>query len=151
MRSINNKGFTLVELIATLVILSLVMGIGAVSVTKIINNSKEKDYKLLLENIKNAAEEYYIECKYSPSSGQGDDYCKFANNQYEITLQGLVNYGFLKGNEVSGDDKFTIVDPTNSKDISNCTIIIAYDGLADTLIIQGKNYDGCPLNPNGGN
>ena len=59
----NTKGFTLVELIATIVLLSLVMGIGAFSITQIIKSAKEKDYKLLIENINNAAELYYQECK----------------------------------------------------------------------------------------
>ena len=42
----NNLGFTLVELIATIVILALVMGISTYSISAIINNAKEKNYEL---------------------------------------------------------------------------------------------------------
>ena len=44
MGRMNRKGFTLVELIATSVLLSLMMGIGAYSITNVIKSSKEKDF-----------------------------------------------------------------------------------------------------------
>ena len=52
MRRLDSKGFTLIELIATLVVLTLVMGLGAYSITGIIKSSKEKDYELLIKEIK---------------------------------------------------------------------------------------------------
>ena len=55
----NKKGFTLIELLATIIILALVMSIGAYSITAIIKNSKQKNYELLIGNIKDAAEELY--------------------------------------------------------------------------------------------
>lgn len=64
---VNNKGFTLIELIATIVILALVMTIGSFSITAIIKNSKEKEYSLLLKEINNAVEIYYQECRYADS------------------------------------------------------------------------------------
>ena len=40
---LNRKGFTLVELLATIAILAIVMGIATFSITAIIKNSKEKN------------------------------------------------------------------------------------------------------------
>lgn len=142
MRDINNKGFTLVELIATIVILALVMGIGAYSVTSIINKSKDKDYDLLIENINNAAESYYIECKFA-----NNDSCE---PPITITLQTLVDSGFLKGNSTfkEGDnkDKFTIVNPSKNDDnISDCKISITYnDGKIEVVAVNPK--ESCPTN-----
>ena len=39
----NNKGFTLVELLATIVILSLITSITVVTITSVYSNSKDKN------------------------------------------------------------------------------------------------------------
>lgn len=68
MRKLNNKGFTLIELVATVVILGMIMVIGGYAVTELINNSKEKEYTLLIKEIGKAVELYYQECAYSGGS-----------------------------------------------------------------------------------
>ncbi len=60
----NNGGFTLVELLATIVLLALVIGIASYSINAIIKNSQEKNYQLLINNIYDATEVYYQECKF---------------------------------------------------------------------------------------
>ena len=135
MKKIDNKGFTLVELIATIVLLSLVMGIGAFSITQIINNAKDKDYKLLIENINNAVELYYQECKFV------NDNCDTT-----ITLGFLVNNGYLKGNskitEGANKDKMTLVNPKTDENISGCSIKYEYkDG---KIVISAITSENCP-------
>ena len=59
MKKINKKGFTLVELLAVIVILGVLLLIAVPSVTNIINNSKKKAFasaaKLMIENVESAA------------------------------------------------------------------------------------------------
>ena len=124
MERMNNKGFTLIELVATVVLLILVMGIGAFSITKIINNSKEKDYQLLIKNIKDAAEEYYLECKYGDVS---DDILVGCNDLDNVSLYDLVLYGYLTGNSKDSDNKYTLVNPNNGESIAGCKIKIVYN------------------------
>jgi len=64
MKKLNRKGFTLVELISVVVLLSLIVGIGSVAITGVIKKNKENDYKLLINEIKSATESYYHECRY---------------------------------------------------------------------------------------
>ena len=64
MSKLNNKGFTLIELLATVILLSIVVGIAGYSITAVIEKSKEKDYQLLVKEIKNSVELYYQECRY---------------------------------------------------------------------------------------
>lgn len=56
--NMNNKGFTLVELLATIVILGIVMGIASYGVISAINNSKIKSEKLFVDKIGTAIEGY---------------------------------------------------------------------------------------------
>lgn len=56
-----NGGFTLVELLATLAILSLVVSIVTYSAVGIVNNAKEKSYETTINNIKVATKNYAVE------------------------------------------------------------------------------------------
>ena len=121
---LNNKGFTLVELLATIAILALVMGIATFSITVILNKSKEKNYQLLITSIKDAAETYYQECKYSNNTGINCN--KNTDGSLKTTLGELLTYGYLKGNDTEG--KNVITNPQkNNIDISSCSIIIKYN------------------------
>lgn len=115
---LDNKGFTLVELIATIVILVLVMSIGSYSIISVINSSKNENYNFLINEIKNASEIYYHECKYTKSDDMDCD--------GTINLGYLVSYGYLKGNSSDSTDKYTLVNPKDDVNISNCQIRITY-------------------------
>ena len=147
MKKIDNKGFTLVELIATIVLLSLVMGIGAYAITHIINNAKQKDYDLLIENINSAVELYYQECVYAKN---GYISCPAKDGEgyyYDVKLGDLVKYGFLKGNskitEGSDKDMMTLVNPKSDEKIASCKIRYKYqDGKIE--IKADSSSSGCP-------
>ena len=134
MEKLNKKGFTLVELIATIVVLALVVSISAYAITNIINSAKEKNYELLIKNIKDASETYYQECKYSNNSG--------ITCNDNVTLQELVNYGYLKGNGTE-DDKMKIVNPKNNIDIGECSIAVKYEN-GKLTIESMSNNNSCP-------
>ena len=142
MEKLNKKGFTLVELIATIVVLALVVSISAYAITNIINSAKEKNYELLIKNIKDASETYYQECKYSNNTG--------ITCNDTVTLQELVNYGYLKGNGTEDnkidnkiDNKMKIVNPKNNEYIGDCCIAVKYEN--GKLTIEDKtNNDSCP-------
>lgn len=137
----NNKGFTLIELIATIVILALVMGISTYSISAIIKNSKEKNYELLINNIKDAAENYYQECKYSNNTGitcSTDDEGKLITK-----LESLVTYGYLKSNDTDSSSSQKIVNPKDNEDITNCQIKITYSG-GNINVVANEPTGSCP-------
>lgn len=126
----NRKGFTLIELLATIILLALVVGISSYAITTLIQNSKNKNYDLLISNIKDASELYYQECRYGDVSGI--DCTKKADGSYQVSLGALVNYGYLKGNDTVKSEntivngKYTIVNPKDNQNISACVIKILY-------------------------
>lgn len=131
----NNKGFTLIELIVTIVILAIIMSIGTYSIISIINSTRQTNYELLIKHIKEAVETYVIECKYAKD---GVNSCSNGN---EITLGDLVRYGYLTGNGKNSNnhDTYDIYDTRSNELISNCKIAISYDEIEKTLKIDQVN------------
>ena len=57
----NNRGFTLVELLATIAILGLVISITVFTGIRLIKNGKEKTYQTTKNNIEKYASNYLVE------------------------------------------------------------------------------------------
>lgn len=127
----NTKGFTLVELLAVIIILALLTLLASTSVTKLVKDSKEELSSTQIELIKSAAEMWGAEnIDKLPSSGQ----CTY------ITLGDLKEYGFLDS---------SIVDATNNQEISNDLKIkivgtkSEYGKLLLKYETNPENIDGC--------
>lgn len=145
----NKKGFTLVELLATILILAIVVSIAGYSIINIIKSSKNENYKQLINNIKDAAEVYYEECRYSKETL----YPAFNNNTSAVntfcngtvSLGDLVKYGFLKGNEKGNNNTYTIVNPNDNKSIKDCTINVSYNSTTGKLTVSKvSGNSSCP-------
>lgn len=135
--TMNNKGFTLVEILAAIVILGLVMGIGVSGVTSFINNSKKKSEEIFVGKFKSAVIEYLDLYGMRMSVSEEDKY-KFnkciKNNCYNETTGEYVPDTFY---EVSVDvlsdlsvselidkkilAKSSIVNPRNKKECFSST------------------------------
>ena len=86
-----NKGFTLVELLVTILIISIITSVGYFFTTNIINSSKEKSDELSINNIKTSARTY---SKEYPDNliwkADGENYYAC------VTIQDLINAGYYK-------------------------------------------------------
>ena len=54
----NKKAFTLVELIAIILVLSIILTVTFTSLSKSLSNSNDKEYQTLIKNLEMAAENY---------------------------------------------------------------------------------------------
>ena len=139
----NQNGFTLVELLAVIAIIAILGIIAVPNVLNTLNNSKKATYNIMLKNIQVAGQELYDELEFAKSelfdydkNGNQLNLVKINNNSITITLQGLVNNGFLKGTNNSKDNlenknSKVILEPKSKKDIGMCNITITKVNVAN--------------------
>lgn len=84
----NNRGFTLVELLAVLVVLAIVLGITGYSVANSMGNARQKTYKTTINEVEKAAVDYVLEENSVFASGYGGEFVC-------VRVTELVRAGFL--------------------------------------------------------
>lgn len=130
-----SRGFTLVELLATIVIMGIVATIGVIACTSAIKNSKEKLKKVESSQLKKAASAYYTEFKNSP------EYVSFKDNGviYScISVKALREMGYYQGDFSVPDDEITYDNAVvKVKQVAGKAatyeVIMKYDGDKDCI------------------
>jgi len=92
------NGFTLVELLGVIVILSLLVAITTPFILKALDAGKNSSYEMLIDNIVTASKMYYEECRYGTiyNSYNKKMTCTIANDSYVVVTVGeLADAGFL--------------------------------------------------------
>ena len=162
---LGNKGFTLVEVLAVIVIIAVLGGIAIPGVLSSINTSKDASYNIMISNIVSASQSLYEEVdsgielyQYTTSGGKRPNKVTISNsgssNYISTNLQTLVSNGFLAGsnNDCSVDscsnkNKKILLDPKSKKDIGACEIKITRENNGDKVDYKvskiGSNTD-CP-------
>lgn len=107
----NNKGFTMVELLATIGVLALVITIAVPSVISVSKQIKNNMYKARIKLIESNAKLCVEDGKCTPeSSGTG----------YGLYLGKIKDGGYLKDEDLK--------NPINNKDMGNCFVTITNSG-----------------------
>jgi len=115
----NNKAFSLIELLIVIVLLALISSIGVISYNSIIDNSKKQVYKSYENTMKSSSEMYFID------------------NPNEIPLIG--NTKIISLNEL---DIEPIVNPDNPNDFClNSKVIVTRSDNTDNNL--SLNYKVC--------
>jgi len=124
----NRRGFTLVELLGVIIILAIVLVIVIPNVLENLNKGKEGSYDILLDNIITASISLYEECEYNSSvyNNDSDLSCPPRDNSITITLQKLVDYGFLSGSSYIEQQTTgkKLLNPKTEEDIGDCEVTI---------------------------
>jgi type IV pilus assembly protein PilA len=136
MGKLNNKGFTLVEMLAVVVILSVLMAITVPTISGLIEKNKSDSYKSLEKSILAAAKVYISDNRYnitlSGSCGDTRSISEIDNNddmfigseKEKLKIKALVDSGDLNdGNDV------IIYPKDNSKklDLDSSYVIVKYN------------------------
>lgn len=120
----NNKGYTLIELLGTLILLGIIVAVTTVSVTKYLNNAKSDSYNHTVLSINEAAELYVTD------NSQLFPELEVPTSTFDITLQQLVDNDYLNDN---------IVDPRDNSVIP-LTTTITIEVVSSTKIVTTFNY-----------
>ena len=148
---LDNKGFTLVEVIAVVAIITILSIVVVPSVLNSINNGKQKSYEVLVGDIKIAAKELYEEVYSNELLGDTSKLYQYSydvdrkeisnsNNVIKITdncidegyryscietnLQTLVSNGFLSGSTDGNEQKVILNVREDNANMGNCSIKI---------------------------
>lgn len=119
----NNKGFTLIEMLLTITMIALIVVVVSFSINSTLSISKEKSYDILKNNIINMANMYIMECE-ANAINCSNDYV-WNNNKTNFYANKLVLRGYSSQEE--------LINPINEKDISNCLIV-------NVLVDENKVY-----------
>ena len=110
-----NKGFTILEIIAVIVIIGIVLIISSISVVGYIENSKTKTYESFKEDLRVASDNLFIDCMINDEEG-----CIIPDygNDIRINYEELVEKGYsynLKDPEEEGfcDKSYVIAKNTS--------------------------------------
>ena len=115
----NNKGFTLIEVLGAIVLVSIVVTIGVMTLGKTLSISKEESYKVMKNNIVSAGYDYISECTLGTIAC---DFSFTSNNTFKA--RDLYNTGFFNGLE----------SPIDGADLGDCLVLEATKSNGVTVI-----------------
>ena len=128
----NNKGFTLVELLASLTILAIISILMTTSVQYSVTNVKTKNYETLkkmiveatINYINSSNDEYFSLDNIKPEKSECN---KTTDCLKEFTIGDILDKNIYYTNEKDKDGNLTLISPKDNEDMRNKTIIIYYD------------------------
>lgn len=113
----NRKGFTLVELIATIVVLAMVMGIALVSVLTFFGDAKEKSEEVFVDTIRDAMNVYLgsdaKKLTFTQDTKSGTN-CQIIKTYGPVNVyKATINFNAVINSEFKPITKEELVNPAN--------------------------------------
>ena len=151
----NNKGFTLVELIATIALLAIISVISFVSINAVVDKSKISECEALVTNIKSAASGYVSDNRYKvKNAGDGEKMdghliLDDSGEKYIVfNAKVLIDNKRIVSNVKDDTGKILIANPFGKPDIDPADIDIKVTLNSDytAKVIDVKNKDNNIIN-----
>ena len=147
----NKKGFTLVELLAVIIILGLISVIIVPRIFNIINDSEKKSYEVSVNNLVNALNEIALDKKANLIQFDGCSYnfetnlntCSDLRYSGELPTSGSISVdrdGNVNGSVGYGDNIFEIRNNKYTSMISGLEFVFDYTGGEQTFNVVTSGY-----------
>ena len=143
----NKKGFTLVEILSTIVLIALLLGLGVPGVMKIRENMNKRAYNTKVDLIEQAAVLWGQDNK---TRLQSDD-CIIDGNEYKckkISIDNLIGDDYLEADGKDGG-KYIYNNPKDNSNIVN-TCVFIYKKNNRVYSFYPENDTSCIEEPSGG-
>ena len=132
--NLNNKGFTLVEVLAVVVIMSILVAIMVPSVNNLIDKNKETNYQSLKDGIIHATKVYLSDNRYDikieKSCSSDTEEINVTHIKDEVLTDSKLPIKWLVDNkDLSTNSNGDITNPKNSEevlDLTNSYVLIKY-------------------------
>ena len=120
MNMLNKKGFTLVELLATIIILGIISTMAVISIDAMMEEAQVKECEAIATNLKTAVKEFVSDRRYDSSFG----------NPPQLQIKYLVNNGYFSNN---------VTNPFTNKQVDHLgeyqvDIIYLDNGYVDVIV-----------------
>ncbi len=140
MKKLNRKGFTLVELLAVIVILAIVVGIALVTVLPTLDKSKEKSFDIAVDAIRTYIQEQ-VDLSQLSSDIRGNSY-----NQAIATCETECNQATGDILSVTGYDKNLSAiqwTTTNGRVTITCATVSAKSDYKQPTVTKNNHVPAC--------
>ena len=127
----NRKGFTLIELIATIALLGVIVTISFVSINKVLETGKKNDCVALVQSIKSASKEYASDNRYNRNFTN-----TISNNTKDLNVKVLVDEHYLSKPIINPFDNQEIPE----SDFQNIKIKLTFNNNYTVNTVDVKYY-----------
>jgi prepilin-type N-terminal cleavage/methylation domain-containing protein len=129
MYKLDNKGFTLAEVLAVVVILSILIAILVPNVNTLLNKGQENSYSDLKNSILVAAKEYVNDNRYNIKVSDTTVESIGSESGNQITVKTLLDGGYLSasGTDSSGEYIVNPKDRTKKLNLGSSYVIVSFD------------------------
>ena len=137
---LNRKGYTLIELLAVILIIGLILGFSTYGIINAFNTSKNKSLTISINSIKEAAETYATEK--NDDSSYWLDITDKENKYFCITIEELMNKGLLDKKAESTKFKksdFVLVKKNKVTNVNSKAEILTNDNNNDDYKVCSGN------------
>lgn len=139
----NKKGFTLVELMASLVILSLISVLMFSTIQTSSNNVKKKNYENIKKMIIESTINYIVNSSkkdYSLDDIKGTNKCnEILDCAREYSVGDILDKNIYYSSTKNSNDELTILNPITGEGMRNKKFLIYYD--TETYSLKGVFYE----------
>ena len=146
---INKKGYTLIEILSTIVLIALLLGLGIPGVMKISENMKKRRYNTKVDLIEQAGILWGQDNKTRLQS----DACIINDEEYKckkISIDNLIGNDYLEADgKNEGTGQYIYTNPKDNTDIVN-TCVYIYKKNNRVYAFYPENDTSCNDNPSGG-
>lgn len=130
----NNRGFTLIEMLFTISVISLIMVVSLITIGNTFGLSSEKSYEIMKKGIITQVNQYIYECDNGIINCSGD----YVWEKDEVGNKAFFKLGVMKKYGYFNEEDY--INPITNEEIGNCLIVnVIKDEFSTITVVLDDN------------